>query len=54
MTQGHLYIDLLVKVYVYECVYHIILDHLKVKTSGDGHKGVEAIAGEYGGVYIYF
>ena len=54
MTRGHLYIDLLVKVYVYKYVYRIILDHLNVKTSGDSHKGLEAAAGECGGVRIRF
>ena len=39
---------------MYKYIYRIILDHLKVETSGDGHKGVEAAAGEYRGVRIRF
>ena len=54
MTRGHLHVDLLVKVCVYECVYRIVLDHLKVKTSGDSHEGAEAAAGECRGVRIRF
>ena len=52
MAWRYLHIDLFVKVRVYECVYRIVLDHLEVKTSGDGHKGAETASGERGGVRI--
>ena len=48
----YLHINLFVKVHVYEYVYHIVLDYLEVKPSGDSHKGIETTAGEYRGVYI--
>ena len=39
---------------MYEYVYRIVLDHLEVKTSGDGHEGPEIMAGEYRSVRIRF
>ena len=52
MAQGYLHVDLFVKVYVYKCVYCIVLDHLKVETSGDGDECAKASSGECGGVRI--
>ena len=44
MAGRYLHIDLFVKVRMYECVYRIVLDHLKVETSGDSHKGISLTA----------
>ena len=52
MAWRYLYVDLFVKVHVYECVYRIVLDHLEVKPSGDSHEGAETTAGERRGVRI--
>ena len=54
MAWRHFHVDLFVKVRVYECVYRIVLDHLEIKTSGDGHKRSEAAACECRGVRIRF